>query len=1003
MSSSCAARLVRAALGILLGAGLLSCATAVSTPAAATATVQHLCAAPAFGQAGCLAERQVATAAPLAGTAAPATPGGLGPADLADAYQLDTSKGYGQTVAVVDAFDDPTAAADLAIYRSQYGLPTCGAGCFSKVNQAGASSPLPAGNSGWAGEISLDLDMVSAICPQCNILLVEANSAYLSDLGTAVDTAVRLGAKFVSNSYGGAEYAGVGGNDVHYDHPGVAITASTGDNGYGISYPASSPYVTAVGGTTLSRTSGGRGWTETAWAGAGSGCSGYLGRPNVQAGAGTGCANRAVADVSAVANPATGVAVYYGGWGVYGGTSASAPIIAAVYALAGTPGAGEYPNSYPYDNSTSLFDISSGSNGSCPTHQWCAAGLGWDGPTGLGTPNTAAAFSAGGQVAGAPVIFGATGRLTGPVVAGLPVALSLTPQLPDGDALASVNWKAARADCTLATPGELQTTVSCPATLTGATSVTATVTDVLGASKTITLPFGFTTSAVKRPVGLSFSVAGQSGAGQSLCTGASTPLRAIVTDSATGQPVKGLPVTFTRQSGTALPTTAGTASSLADGTATFNLSSTLAVTLGVRSAAAGSFSADAGQSMPVTVAKCVPSVAGATDRTSSYYGDPVTVTGLLSRPATGGTVPLPGATVQVLETVNGRVVQLGTTVAGLDGAIRTVVHPTASGTISLNLPASTAWTATSAVAGSLTVLTPGTTLTAGADRSDVGYLDPVVVSGTLTRNAGGIDSPLAKAIVSIRSTSAAGAVSTLGSATVAANGSWSATVRPRLAGTLSAVYAGGPGLPATSAVAGPLTVGTWTTALTLTAQYGQQVAGANNPVGGTVVRSYAGLTSNAPAVPVGIYLVNSLGTATLLRTVTTGVSGTFSTGVAPLENGTLVARLRSVPGYTDADSNPVAVSVTSKLTLTGSAVTTGGRPVALTVQLLTGRAGSVSVQELVGGSWQDRATATATATGRATLSLGGLALGSHTLRASFAGDSRGGAAVSPNLVVSVRV
>jgi len=308
MSSSCAARLARAALAAALAAGLLTGAIAISAAPAAATTVQ-LCGTPLPGQASCLAERQLATAAPLAGTAAPATPAGLGPADLADAYQLDTGKGYGQTVAVVDAYDDPTAAADLAIYRSQYGLPPCGAGCFSKVNQSGAAGPLPAGNSGWAGEISLDLDMVSAICPQCNILLVEANSSYLSDLGTAVDTAVRLGAKFVSNSYGGAEYAGVGGNDVHYDHPGVAITASTGDNGYGTSYPASSPYVTAVGGTTLSRASGGRGWTETAWAGAGSGCSGYLGQPGMQAAVGTGCANRAMADVSAVANPATGVAV----------------------------------------------------------------------------------------------------------------------------------------------------------------------------------------------------------------------------------------------------------------------------------------------------------------------------------------------------------------------------------------------------------------------------------------------------------------------------------------------------------------------------------------------------------------------------------------------------------------------------------------------------------------------------------------------------------------------
>jgi len=991
----------------LAAAGLLTCSTAVPMTAVAattaSVTVQQLCGAPAPGQASCLAERQVSTATAMT-TATPATPGGLGPADLADAYQLDTSKGYGQTVAIVDAYDDPTAAADLAVYRSQYGLPACGTGCFSKVNQAGVSGPLPAANAGWAGEISLDLDMVSAVCPQCNILLVEANSSYLSDLGAAVDTAVRLGARFVSNSYGGAEYAGVGGNDVHYNHPGVAITASTGDNGYGMSYPASSAYVTAVGGTTLSRSSGGRGWTETAWAGAGSGCSGYLGQPSVQANAGTGCANRAVADVSAVANPATGVAVYNGGgWGVYGGTSASAPIIAAVYALAGTPGADDYPNSYPYQNSTSLFDISAGSNGSCSIHQWCAAGVGWDGPTGLGAPDTAAAFSATGQVAGTPVRFGATGRVTSPMVAGLPVSLSLTPQLPDGDSLASVSWKAARADCVVAAPTDLQTTVSCPATLTGSTTVTATVTDALGASKAVALPLTFAAVAVKRSVSLSATVAGQSGAGQSLCTAASTPIRAVALDTATGQPIKGLPVTFTRQVGTALATTAGSASSQADGAATYNLSSLVAVTLGARSTAAGPFSAASATSVPVTVAKCVPTVSGVADKDTSYYGDPVTVTGQLSRSAGAGSVPLAGALVQVLEAVTGRTVLLGTATAGVDGSLRAVVHPTAAGTLSLALPAATGWTATSTVLGPLTVLLPGTTLTASADRLDVGYLDPVVVSGTLLRNAGGVDSGVARAVVSIRSTGPSGLVSSLGSATVAADGSWTATVKPRSAGSLSAVYAGGPGLPAASAGVGALTVGTWATSLTLAVQNGQQAAGAANPVTGTLTREYGGASSYAPAVPVGIYLLNTVGGTSLLRTVLTNSAGQFSSTVAPLENGTLIAKVVSVAGYADAASAPVAVAVTSKLTLTGPSVTSGGRPATLTVQLTAARAGTVAVSELIGGSWQRLATASATSTGRAVLLLAGLALGTHVLRAEFDGDGRGGAAASPAISVSVRV
>jgi hypothetical protein len=1013
MRPSRAGRRRRAALSSLLAVGLFACAVAVPMPAVAQTTqtaettptapaVVQLCGTPAPGQASCLAERQIPSASPAAATATPATPGGLGPADLADAYQLDTSKGYGQTVAVVDAYDDPTAAADLGVYRSQYGLPACGTGCFSKVNQSGASGPLPAGNAGWAGEISLDLDMVSAICPQCNILLVEANSSYLSDLGTAVDTAVRLGAKFVSNSYGGGEYAGVGGNDVHYNHPGVAITASTGDNGYGMSYPASSPYVTAVGGTTLSRSSGGRGWTETAWAGAGSGCSGYLGQPVMQAATGTGCANRAVADVSAVANPATGVAVYNGGgWGVYGGTSASAPIIAGVYALAGTPSAADYPNSYPYQNSTSLFDVTAGSNGSCSTHQWCAAGVGWDGPTGLGSPDTAAAFSATGQVAGAPVKFGATGRVTSPMVAGLPVSLSLTPQLPDGDSLASVSWKPARTDCAIAAPTEQQTTVSCPATLTGLTSVTATVTDVLGASKAVSLPLSFSASTVKRAVSLSMAVAGQSGAGQSLCTSASTPIRAVALDTSTGLPIKGLPVTFTRQLGTALPATAGSASSQADGAATLSLSSTVAVTLGARSAAAGPFSAAAASSVPVTVAKCVPSLTGAADKDTSYYGDPVTVTGQLSRAAGTGTVPLAGAVVQVVEAVNGRTVQLGTAMAAADGSLRTVVHPTAAGTLSLALPAAVGWTATSAVLGPLTVLMPGTTLTASADRLDVGYLDAVVVSGTLLRNAGDLDSGLARALVSLRGTGPTGAISVLGSATVAADGSWSATVRPRTAGTLSAVYAGGPGLPAATAGVGVLTVGTWTTSLSLTVQNPQLAAGAADPVTGTVTREYAGASSNAPSVPVGIYLVNTLGSTTLLRTLTTNSAGQFSGTVAPVENGTLIAKVTSVAGYGNAESAPSSVSVTSKLTLTGPSVTSGGRPASLIVQLVPARAGSVSVQELVGGSWLTLATASAASTGRAAVSLSGLALGKHVLRAEFDGDSRGGAAVSGSISVSV--
>ncbi|MDJ0382064.1 putative Ig domain-containing protein [Streptomyces sp. G-G2] len=333
-------------------------------------------------------------------------PSGYGPTDLQSAYALSASAGAGATVAIIDAYDDPNAESDLATYRSQYGLPACTTanGCFRKADQNGGTS-YPTADSGWAGEISLDVDMVSAVCPQCHILLVEANQPSMADLGAAVNRAVTMGAKYVSNSYGGGEDSTDPASDSSYfNHPGVAITVSSGDSGYGVEYPAASQYVTAVGGTSLSRAGGtSRGWSESVWGtssggqGAGSGCSGYTTKPSWQKD--TGCAKRTVADVSAVADPATGLAVYdsyqASGWNVYGGTSASAPIIASVYALAGTPAAGSSPASYPYAHTSSLNDVTSGANGSCASSYLCTAKSGYDGPTGLGTPNGAAAFTGG--------------------------------------------------------------------------------------------------------------------------------------------------------------------------------------------------------------------------------------------------------------------------------------------------------------------------------------------------------------------------------------------------------------------------------------------------------------------------------------------------------------------------------------------------------------------------------------------------------------------------------
>jgi subtilase family serine protease len=384
---------ILAVVGLWAGLTALGGTTAAQAqPQTAISTARSCAATPAPGFAACNAlVRTDSAARPFA----PAAPSGLSPANLHAAYKLPTAGGAGLTVAIVDAYDDPKAESDLAVYRSTFGLPACTTanGCFRKVNQTGGTS-YPAGNTGWAEEISLDVDMVSAVCPQCHILLVEATTASIANLGTAVNTAVRLGAVAVSNSYGGAEYSGETSADTYYNHPGVAITVSSGDSGYGVEYPAASRYVTSVGGTSLRTASTTRGWSETAWSGAGSGCSRYEAKPTWQHD--TGCARRTVADVSAVADPATGVAVYdtygVGGWLVFGGTSVASPVIAAVYALAGRPAAGSVPASLAYSHTGNLFDVTSGSNGSCGSSYLCTAKAGYDGPTGLGTPNGTGAF-----------------------------------------------------------------------------------------------------------------------------------------------------------------------------------------------------------------------------------------------------------------------------------------------------------------------------------------------------------------------------------------------------------------------------------------------------------------------------------------------------------------------------------------------------------------------------------------------------------------------------------
>jgi subtilase family serine protease len=346
-----------------------------------------------------------ALAARAAGKRVPAaatTPQGWGATGIDAAYQLPATRNPHATVAIVDAMSTPHLAADLTVYRKQYKLPACttASGCLRIVNQQGKTSPLPrADRYGWGVEETLDVSMVSAACPRCKLLVVEARSATLANLAAAEDTAARLGAVAVSNSYGAAESGFTQVSARAYDHPGHAVVAASGDSGFTqASFPANLATVTAAGGTELARAVNARGWTEKAWFASGSGCSAYVAKPAWQHD--PHCPGRTVADVSAVA---WDLAMYdsslgtYGPWFEVGGTSAAAPLIAGVYALAGN--ATTVKPGYEYAHASGLFDITQGNNdtqtgtgAACGHDYLCQATKGYDAPTGLGTPNGTAAF-----------------------------------------------------------------------------------------------------------------------------------------------------------------------------------------------------------------------------------------------------------------------------------------------------------------------------------------------------------------------------------------------------------------------------------------------------------------------------------------------------------------------------------------------------------------------------------------------------------------------------------
>jgi hypothetical protein len=375
--------------------------TTASVPPAAQVRSHPSCdTSPPAGYAACLSRwKRLLPVSPVrisaARAASPAAAGakvplpkdGLTPANIASAYKLSTNSGKGITIGIVDAYDHPKAESDLKVYRSAFKLPACTTAnkCFRKVDQKGGKK-YPKPDEGWAGEIALDVQAVSAACPKCKILLVEATDASLGNLAKAVKTAVKLGANVVSNSYGGSESAeALKLFGATYKNAKVPMVVSSGDEGFSAgSYPATLPSVWSVGGTVLHRT--GKTWSESAWRYGSSACSLVVAKPSFQKD--TLCEKRTVADVSMVAD---GFAVYdtFGlgednGWVLMSGTSLSSPLLAAMMGRAGHPSKIADPG-YAYRHAKYYQDITTGHNGNC-VDALCNAVPGYDAPTGIGAP-----------------------------------------------------------------------------------------------------------------------------------------------------------------------------------------------------------------------------------------------------------------------------------------------------------------------------------------------------------------------------------------------------------------------------------------------------------------------------------------------------------------------------------------------------------------------------------------------------------------------------------------
>jgi subtilase family serine protease len=472
----------RAGRTLLAAAATLAATSLLGTAGANAATVpESVCPPPPAGYARCQAQILVNAA-----TGAVAHPADIGatapqtgsPAWLQWAYDLEGLSAQGpsgtDTVAIVDPYGYNSAENDLAYFRSTFGLPACTTadGCFEKVNQAGQQSNYPADpsgcspgsrncNAGWITETALDLDTISAICPACHLLLVQATTNADADLAAAELTAASLSPQQISNSW---SWTGDNNYNNDFDPSNIAVVAATGDGGYNtFGVPAELPHVTAAGGTTLPAGDNARGFAETAWSGTASGCATGVTKPSWQTD--TGCASRTVADLSADSDVNTGAIAYDtevdNGFFAAGGTSVASPLIAAYYALVGG-GAGVGGASWAYSHAGALNDITSGVDGTCSPSvaYWCTAEPGYDGPTGEGSVS-------GDVVAGPPQVGG-----------GYAQSVTATSATLDGGAYANQNDTQVYWQYGTSVGYGQQTAATDAGSAPGATPVSASITDL---------------------------------------------------------------------------------------------------------------------------------------------------------------------------------------------------------------------------------------------------------------------------------------------------------------------------------------------------------------------------------------------------------------------------------------------------------------------------------------------------------------------------------------------